>query len=74
MGTDIRELLAAYAHEAWSSYMKHFFKQCRLRGNGSVVVPAEYVTNLRCLMDRYMRVCQNQSGIVIAPRPTRCLP
>lgn len=36
---DVRELLAEYAHEAWSGWMKYLFEKCELGAGGSVVMP-----------------------------------
>jgi hypothetical protein len=40
---DVREQLAAYAHQAWSGWMKYMFGKSRQRGDGSVVVPPDLV-------------------------------
>ena len=44
----MREDLAAYAHEAWSGWMRHLFRKCEMRipENGMVdelVIPAVFV-------------------------------
>lgn len=37
--TDVREQLAAYAHEAWSGWMRYLFEKSRETVDGSVVIP-----------------------------------
>jgi hypothetical protein len=44
MQNEEREALAAYAHEAWSGWMKYMFgKSSRGRTSGHVVIPADLV-------------------------------
>ncbi len=55
------ELLAGYAHEAWSGWMEYLFSKCLPHSavldnferveTGGLVIPAAYVENLRALMD-----------------------
>lgn len=35
----VRELLAAYAHKAWSGWMKHLFGKCILNEDGTATMP-----------------------------------
>ena len=43
MNDDIREALAAYAHTAWSGWMKYLFEQCFLHGPGHTVITSYFV-------------------------------
>lgn len=36
---DLREQLAAYAHEAWSGWMRYLFSKCDAQWNGRVIPP-----------------------------------
>lgn len=36
---DVREALAAYAHEAWSGWMQYLFSKCDCTGNTYAVIP-----------------------------------
>lgn len=48
---DVRERLAAYAHEAWVRWMEYLLGKCQpTGGDGSVAIPAAYMTNLERLM------------------------
>ena len=40
---DTREELAAYAHEAWSGWMKYMFSKCKKQDDGTIVVPSDLV-------------------------------
>jgi hypothetical protein len=40
---DTREKLAAYAHEAWSSWMKYMFSKSIQNLDGSITIPAPLV-------------------------------
>jgi hypothetical protein len=55
-GTDgefsLVEELAAYAHDAWSRWMKYLFGKSHKDTDGSVIIPADYVENLSILMDQ----------------------
>lgn len=42
-----REALAAYAHEAWSRWMRHLFEVCHQCDSGEVIVPADLVHRWR---------------------------
>lgn len=42
-----REILAAYAHEAWASWMRYLFANCGAAQHGKVVIPALYADALR---------------------------
>lgn len=47
-----REVLAEYAHEAWSGWMRYFFEKCRdPHEDDTIVVPGGYVRALNELMD-----------------------
>lgn len=41
--SDKREALAAYAHDAWSRWMRHLFEVCHQCDSGEVIVPADLV-------------------------------
>ena len=41
---DQREALAAYAHNAWSRWMRHLFEVCHQCDSGEVIVPADLVS------------------------------
>jgi hypothetical protein len=43
MSDKIRELLAEYAHRAWSGWMAFLFDKSFVREDGSVVIPADLV-------------------------------
>ena len=36
--------LAAYAHEAWSGWMKHQFNKCEINKDGTMTIPADMVS------------------------------
>lgn len=38
--TKLREALAAYAHEAWSGWMRYFFSRGEFHADGSFTIPA----------------------------------
>jgi len=38
-----RELLADYAHDAWSGWMEYMFRQSRLNIDGTVTIPQKLV-------------------------------
>ncbi len=40
---DTREQLAAYAHEAWSGWMRYMFDKSTTNDDGSVTIPAQLV-------------------------------
>lgn len=40
MSDDTREALAAYAHDAWSGWMRYMVSKCEQRDDGSLVMPA----------------------------------
>jgi hypothetical protein len=44
---ELRESLAAYAHEAWSLYMDYFLDKCKPIDGGRLI-PAGYILSLRC--------------------------
>lgn len=46
-----REALAAYAHQAWSGWMRYMFAQSRTNKDGTVTIPKE-------LVDRWTRQMQ----------------
>ena len=50
MDEEIRELLAAYAHEAWSGYMGYFLGRCITQPDGALLIPAGYVRGLEELI------------------------
>lgn len=39
MRGEIREQLAAYAHEAWAGWMRYLFEKSSLNADGSVTIP-----------------------------------
>ena len=43
LGSDLREMLADHAHDAWSRWMKHLFSVCQRSDNGTVLIPTELV-------------------------------
>lgn len=56
------EALAAYAHDAWAGWMRYLFSKCGQLGRkddfrkvpeGAVVMPADYVRNIRKLIDTH---------------------
>ena len=47
MNEAIRDALAAYAHDAWSGWMKYLFDKSRRNPDGSVTIPPELVTRWR---------------------------
>lgn len=40
MSAELREQLAAYAHEAWSGWMGYLFSKCLKETDGSMMIPA----------------------------------
>ena len=46
-GKILQEQLAAYAHEAWSGWMRHFFGKCAEDEHGNLICPAGYVQAIR---------------------------
>ena len=48
---DTREELAAYAHEAWSGWMKYMLGKCKDQDDGTVVVPADLVKRWKFQME-----------------------
>ncbi len=38
--SDLREALAAYAHEAWSGWMRYMFSKCFSNDAGELTIPA----------------------------------
>lgn len=46
----LRESLAAYAHDAWSGWIKYQFGKCDFDSNGNLILPKEFV-------DRWVRQC-----------------
>lgn len=46
----IREMLADYAHSAWSGWMEYLFRQSTLNENGTVTIP-------KTLVERWQRQC-----------------
>lgn len=40
---NLQQALAAYAHKAWSKWMKYLFAQCKVNEDGSVTIPADKV-------------------------------
>ena len=40
---DTREKLAAYAHDAWSGWMRYMFDKSEFNDDGSVTIPASLV-------------------------------
>ena len=46
-----RERLATYAHTAWTGWMRYLFQKCIWNKDGSITVPAAYVTALYKQMD-----------------------
>ena len=44
MNEAIRHALAAYAHDAWSGWMKYLFDKSRRNPDGSVTIPPDLVT------------------------------
>lgn len=58
---DIREELAAYAHEAWASWMRYLFANCGAAQHGKVVIPALYADALRRQMHtRYVELTESE--------------
>lgn len=50
--TALREGLADYAHAAWTGWMLYLFEKSQpYNEDGSITIPAEYVKNLKRLMD-----------------------
>jgi hypothetical protein len=47
--TDVRDLLAAYAHDAWSGWMEYLFEKCStsIDADGGVIIPGELVKRWR---------------------------
>jgi hypothetical protein len=48
---DVREQLAAYAHEAWSGWMRYLFEKSQANPDGTVTIPAWAVDRWRRQMD-----------------------
>jgi hypothetical protein len=48
---DVREQLAAYAHEAWSGWMRYLFEKSQANPDGTVMIPAWAVDRWRRQMD-----------------------
>lgn len=38
--TNMREELAAYAHEAWAGWMRYMFSKCHSNDAGELIIPA----------------------------------
>jgi hypothetical protein len=61
MSDDIREQLAALAHEQWSGWMLYLFQKSDDGPNGSVVIPAELVSRwLRQMTATYAELPENE--------------
>lgn len=45
MSTDLREQLAALAHEQWSGWMVYLFSLSRFNADGTVTIPATHVAH-----------------------------
>lgn len=43
----LREKLAAYAHRAWSGWMQYIFNVCGYNSDGTLTIPADYVSRWR---------------------------
>lgn len=41
--SSLRVKLAAYAHSAWSGWMKYMFSKCHLNDDGSMTIPSDSV-------------------------------
>jgi hypothetical protein len=51
-GSDLRERLAAYAHDAaWSRWMRHLFSVSKSNPDGSVTIPADKVERWKRQME-----------------------
>jgi len=48
---DLREQLAALAHEQWAGWMKYLFEQSIEGGDGRVEIPALFVARWKCQMN-----------------------
>jgi hypothetical protein len=48
---ELRELLAAYAHSAWSGWMEYLFGKCKAADGGGQIIPAGYFTQLTRQME-----------------------
>lgn len=44
LSNDQREALAAYAHEAWSGWMRYMFNKAEVNEDGTWTMPADLVT------------------------------
>lgn len=51
MDDETRELLAAYAHEAWSGWMRYLFQHGTQHADGSFTINADQVSRWRRQMD-----------------------
>ena len=40
----MREELAQYSHEVWAQWMKYLFSECEENDDGSVTIPAEFIS------------------------------
>lgn len=40
---EVRELLASYAHNAWSGWMQYMFSRSTVNQDGSITIPAPLV-------------------------------
>ena len=49
-GGEMREQLAALAHEIWSGWMDYLFSKCQLRHDGSAIIPSSAVKRRQRLM------------------------
>jgi hypothetical protein len=48
--SDLREQLAALAHEQWSGWMRYFLSKCE-RADGSFAIPYDYLRNIKRQMN-----------------------
>lgn len=64
-----REALAAYAHKAWSGWMRYLFSKCDFTmpvilsalENGSVIIPKEFVERwMRQMNTEYVDLPENE--------------
>jgi hypothetical protein len=51
MDDETRELLAAYAHDAWSGWMQYLFQHGTQHADGSFTITADQVARWRRQMD-----------------------
>lgn len=59
--SDLREELAAYAHNAWSGWMKYMFGKCEKPAEGYLIIPQSLVLRwTRQMNTEYKNLPENE--------------